>query len=179
MARKLLDVKPLSTHAFAFDNAMDAYGLIQGGKASYVGILLMYEVEKHQEASIKIDTPAPMPLNGKLKVGFVGAGNYASLHLLPHLQRHDDVRLTTLVTATGMNAKQKAKKFKFSSGTTDYNALLSDGMSDSVFIATRHGKHAEFTVKALHENKNVFVEKAACGLTRTVAGGDGGLSNCE
>ena len=159
MARKLLDVKPLSTHAFKFDEAMDAYGLIQSGKAPYVGILLMYEVEKHQEASVKIGTPSPIPSSGKLHVGFVGAGNYASLHLLPHLQQHDQVRLTTLVTATGMNAKQKAQKFKFESGTTDYQALLSDGLSDSVFIATRHGKHAEFTVQALAANKNVFVEK--------------------
>ena len=159
MARKLLNVKPLSTHAFTFDEAMDAYGLIQDGKASYVGILLMYEVDKHQEAIVKIDNPSPIPSEGTLRVGFVGAGNYASLHLLPHLQRHNDVRLTTLVTATGMNAKQKAKKFKFESGTTDYDALVADGVSDSVFIATRHGKHAEFTIKALQAHKNVFVEK--------------------
>jgi len=159
MARKLLDVKPLTTHLFSVDNALDAYNMIQAGKKPFVGILLSYDVEKHQKATVQVAKADALPLNGKLRMGFVGAGNYASLHLLPHLQKNSKVKLTTLVTATGMSAKQKAKKFKFASGTTEFEELLKDDKTNAVGIATRHGSHADFTVRALEAGKHVFVEK--------------------
>lgn len=159
MARKLLDVKPLTTHLFSVDDALDAYKMIQTAKKPFVGILLSYDVEKHQKATVQVAKADALPLNGKLRMGFVGAGNYASLHLLPHLQKNPKVKLTTLVTATGMSAKQKAKKFKFASGTTEFEELLKDDKTNAVGIATRHGSHADFTVRALEAGKHVFVEK--------------------
>ena len=159
MDRKLLDVKPLTTHLFSVDDALDAYKMIQAAKKPFVGILLSYDVEKHQQATVQVAKADALPLNGKLRMGFVGAGNYASLHLLPHLQKNPKVKLTTLVTATGMSAKQKAKKFKFASGTTEFEELLKDDKTNAVGIATRHGSHADFTIRALEAGKHVFVEK--------------------
>ena len=159
MDRKLLDVKPLTTHLFSLDEALKAYDMIKAGKEPYVGILLSYDVEKDQKATVQVPNREALPLNGKLRMGFAGAGNYASLHLLPHLQRNPDVTLTTLVTATGMNAMQKAKKFKFASGTTEFDELLKDENTNAVGIATRHGSHADFTARALEAGKHVFVEK--------------------
>ena len=159
MDRKLLDVKPLTTHLFSLEDALAAYDMIKAGKEPFVGILLSYEVEKQQKAAIEVPDRKALPLNGKLRMGFAGAGNYASLHLLPHLRKNPDVRLTTLVTATGMNAMQKAKKFKFASGTTEFEEVLKDPDTNAVGIATRHGSHAEFTVRALQAGKHVFVEK--------------------
>ena len=152
-------MKPLTTHLFSVDDALDAYKMIQAAKKPFVGILLSYDVEKHQKATVQVAKADALPLNGKLRMGFVGAGNYASLHLLPHLQKNPKVKLTTLVTATGMSAKQKAKKFKFASGTTEFEELLKDDKTNAVGIATRHGSHADFTIRALEAGKHVFVEK--------------------
>jgi predicted dehydrogenase len=95
----------------------------------------------------------------ELGVGFVGAGNYASLYLIPHLQKNSGTKLIGLVTATGMNAQQKADKFGFDYCTTDLQPLLDDESINAVFIATRHSTHAEFATRALEAGKHVFVEK--------------------
>ena len=159
MAQGKLDVRRLTTHTFPFEQAIEAYDLIQAGKEPYVGIVLSYDVEKAQKATVQVKpAQAHTPSDG-LAVGFVGAGNYATLHLIPRLQKHADVRLKGLVTATGLNAQKQANKFGFAYCTTDIQPVLEDETIDAVFIATRHSTHAEYTVRALQAGKHVFVEK--------------------
>ena len=158
MADGALDVKALTTHQFTFDNALDAYELIQDGDEPHVGIVLEYDTEQTHDEVVRIRSATHVPTD-QLGVGFVGAGNYASLHLLPHVQDHDRAALIGLVTATGMNAQQKADKFGFEYCTTDLQPLLDDESIDTIFIATRHSTHAEFATRALEAGKHVFVEK--------------------
>ncbi len=159
MSRGCLDVKPLTTHRFPIDRALEAYELIREGKEPYVGIVLTYDVDRPQSPVVRIRPAEAHTPKDRLGVGFVGAGNYAALHLLPHLQKDNHVRLQGLITATGLNAKQKADKFGFAYCATDLQAVLDDEAVDAVFIATRHGAHADFTVRALEAGKHVFVEK--------------------
>ena len=159
MAQGKLDVRQLTTHTFSFEQATEAYDLIQEDKEPYVGIILSYDVEKEQEAIVRLKPAQAHTPSGGLEVGFVGAGNYATLHLIPRLQKHADVRLKGLVTATGLNAQKQANKFGFAYCTTDVQQVLEDDAVDAVFIATRHSTHAEYTVQALQAGKHVFVEK--------------------
>ena len=160
MAEGKLDVKTLTTHRFPFGEALQAYELIQKGGEPYVGIVLEYDVEKPQEPVLRLRTPASTHApTDRLRVGFVGAGNYAARFLIPHLQKDSNAGLAGLVTATGLNARQKADKFNFDYCTTDVQVLLDDDAVDAVFIGTRHSTHAEFAVRALEAGKHVFVEK--------------------
>ena len=159
MARKRLNVKALTTHHFDFDKALDAYAMINEGKKPYVGIVLTYDVEREQGPVVHLSKSKLGDSKRELGVGFVGAGNYAALHLLPHLKKNPRVQLQGLVTATGLNAQQKAEKFEFNYCTTDIEPLLEDGAIDALFIATRHSTHADYTIKALNAGKHVFVEK--------------------
>ena len=160
MAEGRLDVHTLTTHRYPFDRALQAYELIQEGKEPYVGVLLEYDVEKPQEPVVRLrEVATPHAPSGTLRVGFVGAGNYAARFLIPHLQKASDVELAGLATATGLNAQQKADKFGFAYCTTDVQALLNDEAIDAVFVGTRHSTHAEFAVRALEVGKHVFVEK--------------------
>ena len=159
MARGRLDVKPLTSHRFSIDRALDAYDLIKSAKEPYVGIVLEYDVEKTHEPVVQVKSAAPHRSKDVVGVGFVGAGNYAALHLLPHLQKDAGVRLEGLVTATGLNAQQKADKFGFRYCATEIDPLLSDENVDAIFIATRHSTHADFAARALAAGKHVFVEK--------------------
>ncbi|MBF0289977.1 MAG: bi-domain-containing oxidoreductase [SAR324 cluster bacterium] len=159
IAQQRLDVQSLTTHHFAFEEAMTAYDLVQKAKEPYVGIILDYDTEKEHEDVIRIKPKAENPAKEQLGVGFVGAGNYAALHLIPHLQKEDQVRLEGLVTATGINAKQKADKFGFAYCTTKIEAIIKDPNIDTIFIATRHSTHTDFTIQALNAGKHVFVEK--------------------
>jgi predicted dehydrogenase len=159
MAGGRLDVRSLTTHRFPFGQALSAYHLIQEGGRSYVGILLDYDASKPQEKVVSVRPSAPAPAKDEIGVGFVGAGNYAALHLLPHLRGCAGVRLRGLVTATGLSARQKADKFGFAYCATDIGAVLEDESVDAVFIATRHSTHADYTIRALEAGKHVFVEK--------------------
>ncbi len=165
IAEGRLDVGALTTHRFPIERAADAYALIQEGSEPYLGIALTYDVEKEQDPVVRLRpaTTRPAQVNGHvrgpLRVGMVGAGNYAAQKLLPPLQKEAAVDLSGLVTSTGSNAQQKADKFGFAFCTTDLGALLQDADTDAVFIATRHSTHADFTVRALEAGKHVFVEK--------------------
>lgn len=159
MAEDKLDVEALTTHQYPFEEALDAYDLIQNGTEPHVGILLDYDVEQPQDEVIRVQSEATHVPTDQLGVGFVGAGNYASVHLIPHVRDHARASLVGLTTATGMSAQQKADKFGFDYCTTDLQPLLDDERIDALFIATRHSTHAEFATRALEAGKHVFVEK--------------------
>lgn len=159
IAERRLDVRSLTTHYFPLKDAMAAYELIQNGSEPYVGVVLQYDLDTPQEKTVIVRPLQASKGKDTLGVGFVGAGNYAALHLLPHLKKQSDVQLLGLVTATGLNAQQKASKFGFSYCATDIQAVLDDSSVDTLFIATRHSTHADFTIRALEAGKHVFVEK--------------------
>jgi predicted dehydrogenase len=94
-----------------------------------------------------------------VRLAFVGAGNYATSMLLPHLTQRDGVELSTVVTTTALSAANAQRKFGFAEATTDLDAVLGDKSIDAVFVVTRHSSHAELTRKALQAGKAVFVEK--------------------
>src|SRR6185436_6806990 len=139
--------------------AAAAYDMIQQGNESYVGIILEYDLDRRQEKVVRATHAFEHKRIETLGVGFIGAGNYSSVHLLPHLKSSNDVQLVGLVSATGLSAKQKADKFGFSYAATEIKPLLEDDAVNVVFIGTRHSTHAEFAIAALDAGKHVFVEK--------------------
>lgn len=94
-----------------------------------------------------------------VRVGFIGAGNYASSMLLPHLATNEAVDLHKVVTTSALSAANARRKFGFSAASTDLDDLLDDDSVDAIFVVTRHSSHAELTNRALRAGKAVFVEK--------------------
>ena len=94
-----------------------------------------------------------------VRVGFIGAGNYASSMLLPHLATNEAVDLHKVVTTSALSAANARRKFGFSAASTDLDDLLDDDSVDAIFVVTRHSTHAELTNRALRAGKAVFVEK--------------------
>jgi predicted dehydrogenase len=92
-------------------------------------------------------------------MAFVGAGNYATSMLLPHLAGREGVELSAVVTTTALSGANAQRKFGFGRATTDLDAVLGDPSVDAVFVVTRHSSHATLTRKALLAGKAVFVEK--------------------
>lgn len=159
MAQKKLRVESLTSHRFPIERALEAYEMIKSGSEPYVGVALTFSEDKEIERVVRLKEPATSEAREKLRVGFVGAGNYAALHLIPHLSKRSDVVLRGLATATGANARRKADKFGFEYCAADYDELLGDEAIDAIFIATRHRTHADYAVAALEKGKRVFVEK--------------------
>lgn len=160
MAQDKLDVEGLTTHRFPFERALDAYDLIQDEEGeSHLGVLLEYELDREPPGRIRIQTGGAARTLESLGIGFVGAGSYATTHLLPHLGNQDQVRLIGLVSGSGASARASAEKFGFSYCASTVEELIADEEIDALFIATRHATHAELVVRALRAGKHVFVEK--------------------
>jgi polar amino acid transport system substrate-binding protein len=163
MAQGRLDVKPLITHRFPINDALKAYDLVTAkAKGRFVGIVIEYpslakDEERTRRIQIKPSTGALSALKETV-VGFVGAGNFAQSHLLPHLMR-PGIRLKGVVTAKPVNAKSVARKFGFELCTTDPAEILDDPEINTVIIATRHDTHAALVTAGLERKKHVFVEK--------------------
>lgn len=158
----------LVTHRLAFDDALDAYPLLEGklpkGRTldpKYLGILLEYSKDAPLERAVRCGE-ATGSGDDEIGVCFIGAGNFARGVLLPHLTKLRGVRLTGVCTSTGKSAQQTARHFKFGLATTDPAALLEMDHTDAVFIATRHDSHASLVGAALRAGKHVFVEKPLC-----------------
>ena len=158
----------LVTHRLAFDDALDAYALIEGKlpkdsdlDPKYLGILLEYATNAPLDRTVR-RCDAVGSDGDEVGVSFIGAGNFAKGVLLPHLTRRNDVRLTGVCASTGKSAQQAAQRYRFGLATTDPAALLAQDDTDVVFIATRHGSHASLASAALRAGKHVFVEKPLC-----------------
>jgi predicted dehydrogenase/threonine dehydrogenase-like Zn-dependent dehydrogenase len=151
-----INLKPLITHVFDIENAVEAYDIILGKKKEmFVGILLKYSEDTVLQQK-KI-----FPVNGssvnRPVIGFIGAGSFAQSYLIPNVISFGEA--STVVTRTGINAKNVAGKFKFKKFSTDPADILHDSGINTVFIATQHDTHAEYVLKAIENNKNIFVEK--------------------
>jgi predicted dehydrogenase/threonine dehydrogenase-like Zn-dependent dehydrogenase len=160
----------LVTHRIAFDDALDAYALLEGKlpeesklERKYLGILLDYPEDAPLERTLRRkDSAATGTGSTQIGVGFLGAGGFAKAILLPHLTKIDGIKLSGVCTSTGKSAQQTADRFKFGLATTDSKQLLADDATQAVFIATRHASHAGLTCEALRAGKHVFVEKPLC-----------------
>lgn len=161
LASGRLDVKPLITHRYAFEDAPEAYKSLTDDP-SVLGLLLRYSspVEQRTIRSVPLKPVAALP-SGKPVVGFIGAGNYASRMLIPAFKAAG-AQLQSIVTAGGVNGVIHGEKAGFAEASTDLDAMLGNSAINTVAIVTRHDTHARFVVQSLKAGKHVFVEKPLC-----------------
>lgn len=173
LAGDRLDVSPLIDGMFPVTEATDVYSRLSSGELRGIGFLFEYDDADPAAASQLVtvpqaaglsDSPAQTPSRRRpstapIRIGFIGAGNYASTMLLPHLAKLDGVQLAHVATTTALSAANAQRRFGFATMSTDADALLSDESIDAVFVVTRHHAHARQVCTALEHGKAVFVEK--------------------
>jgi predicted dehydrogenase/threonine dehydrogenase-like Zn-dependent dehydrogenase len=158
-----LDVKPLITHRFAFENAPQAYELITGKKKEpFLGVVLTYSESatgEVQSATGKYRTPRTASRAAHVALGVLGAGNFASAVMLPALQKVGKIEFIGILSGSGLSAAHAAQKFGFQYTAESLDQILDDPQINTVAILTRHDLHAEQAIAALRAGKHVFVEK--------------------
>ncbi len=167
-----LDLAPLASGTFPVGEAAEVYERLGSGSLTGVGYLFAYGGNEAPPAPIRTANPpltgaregtlgprARTPVHGPVRLGFIGAGNYATSMLLPHLARADDVTLARVATSRSLSSVNAQRKFNFDAAGTDSRAVLEDESIDAVFVVTRHHSHADFVCRALRAGKAVFVEK--------------------
>jgi predicted dehydrogenase/threonine dehydrogenase-like Zn-dependent dehydrogenase len=166
-----LDVAPLISRVADFDTAVETYEALGSGDLKAVAVLFRYPDAPARPALVvqpraqgasgpRASRPAaPLPAGRPVRLAFIGAGNYASSMLLPHLTGREDVELRQVVTTTALSGANARRKFGFASVSTDVEPLLEDPDVDAVAVVTRHSSHAALAARALRAGKAVFVEK--------------------
>lgn len=155
------DFDELTTHRFSIDDAPAAYEAVLDASRLVVGAVLEYPAIPSAARSLDLTTPKPAVTRreGAIRIGLIGAGNFATATLLPALKATGDVELAGVVTAGGLRAGDVATRFGFSYAAGEPADLFGDAGIDAVMIATRHDTHAELVSAAIAAGKHVFVEK--------------------
>ncbi|MFE0901522.1 zinc-dependent alcohol dehydrogenase, partial [Streptomyces smyrnaeus] len=111
LARGSVDVDPLVSHIAAFDDAVETYQRLKDGDLKAVAVLFSYPEQAAEAAAPAVAVPAvkvrptpARPARTPVRLAFVGAGNYATSMLLPHLAQRDGVELSAVVTTTALSA---------------------------------------------------------------------------
>jgi len=170
IARGEIEVSSLVSGVFPVEQASTVYQDLSSGSLAAVGVLLDYSAPEASPAegqpaaasrTVVASKPSvPRATGGKqLVAGFIGAGNYASSMLLPHLARLDTVQLAHVTTTRSLSAVNAQRRFGFTTASTGVDAVLGDESLDAIFIVTRHHTHADLVCRALETGKAVFVEK--------------------
>ena len=162
MARRRLDIGALVTHRFDIAEARRAYDVIDGTtKEPHLALLIRYapdDVAAEAPPAPVIAPASSAPRGEQLRIGLIGAGNFAKAFLLPAFQAQPGVRLQVVCTASGVSAAAVAKKYD-ARATSRVEDVFDDPSVDLVMIATRHDTHADYVVRALDAGKAVYVEK--------------------
>ena len=160
-----LKLAPLVTHNFDVSDALTAYELIGGErKEPYLGIVIRYRPDEAPlEAlprTIDYSDKQPEPARSdELRLGILGAGNFAKAFLLPAFAAQPGVSFRAICTASGVSAAAVAKKYRIPSATADRERVFTDAALNGLLIASRHDSHAEYVRRGLQAGKTVYVEK--------------------
>jgi polar amino acid transport system substrate-binding protein len=162
IAQGRLAVPQLITHRFAFNEAIQVFDRIATGELSHaVGIVFEYP---EPDPGVVALQPRTMVFGGErprraVRLGQIGAGNYAKSMLMPYFRGIGDLGLDGICTTRGANAEVLARRYGFRKATTDPAELLRDADINAIMIATRHDSHARYAAAALEAGKHVYVEK--------------------
>lgn len=156
-----LDIQPLISHRFPIDQAVQAYDMITAASEPFLGVLMTYDVDADPDQAlqaVRIDTQPSTP-ETNVRLGAVGAGNFASAVMFPTLKKTPGVSLEGVVSGAGLKSAQAGQRFGFRYAAAQIDDLLQDKNINTLAILTRHDLHAPQTMAALKAGKHVFCEK--------------------
>ncbi len=161
MATGAFDPLALVTHRYDFERAPEAYEMIAARSESFCGILVEYP-DQRPAAVTSVALNSGTSTEGKIGIGFVGAGSFAQSFLLPTFRDDSRTALGPIFTRTGLTAADVGGRQGFTEAVGSAEAVVNHADAQAVVIATRHDQHGPLTLAALEAGKHVFVEKPLC-----------------
>lgn len=165
VGKNMIDMDLIVSQPVDFEKAEEVYSALATNSEA-LGLVFKHESSTDRENLKDILAWPELSSVGKQSVesddaniGVIGAGNYASSMLLPHLASDDRVKLKSVATSSSLSAKNSARKFGFESSTTNYDHIIESDDVSTILIATRHSSHVNLVCEGLEAGKNVYVEK--------------------
>lgn len=100
-------------------------------------------------------------MTDKVRIGFIGAGWWATSNHMPMLAARDDVELSAVCRLGRAELETVRDRFNFRFATEDYRELLEQPL-DGVVVASPHSLHYTHARAALERGLHVMVEKPMC-----------------
>lgn len=164
LAQKRMDVSDLITHEIPFEDAEKAYEMITENPRHerYIGVLLKYSENREKWRNTIRSPKKKRESGGKLRLGLIGAGNFARSTMLPVMKETGKYEFVGLATTGGVGGAQANDATPFRYTTNNYKKLLADPEIDLIAVSTQHNSHAKFVIEALNAGKHVYCEKPLC-----------------
>lgn len=162
VAKQSISVEPLITHRFPIASAERAYEIVTGPESRRaLAIVLEYAAAEATVGAgrLELKPRASTATATPLRLGVIGAGQFAKGILLPHFLKRKEVRFVGLCTASGLTSRRPAERYGAEYCTSDPSEILQDPHVNTVVIATRHDQHASLVAEAIRAGKAVFCEK--------------------
>ena len=169
LANGTVDVGAMIEDAFPIKDVAKAFQAVSGSERPLM-VLLHYgnppqnvDSEGYKPSTLEIKRPNTIHSNGRIRVGIIGAGNFAIGMHLPNLKKlADKYDIRAICNRTGHKAADIAERFGAAYATTDYKKILEDPEIDLTMICTRHNLHGQMVMESLRAGKHTFVEKPLC-----------------
>ncbi len=162
---KKLAVAKLATQEFHIEDVAKAYEEIKAKRA--LGVILKYT----PKSDISFIPAVKKPFKDKnivfpfftqkqmVRVGFIGAGGFAQVKLLPIVSKVEGVKIAAIVDANVTNAENTSRTYGAAVSLVNDTELFTKDIIDAVVIASPHIFHCDQIIEALEHGKAVFVEK--------------------
>ncbi len=103
-----------------------------------------------------------MTAHSKARLGFIGAGWWATANHMPLLAKRSDVELTAVCRLGAAELEQVQKEFGFRYATENAEELVQFPDLDGVIVSSPHTLHYEHARLALDKGLHVMCEKPMC-----------------
>ncbi|MET7495740.1 bi-domain-containing oxidoreductase [Streptomyces sp900116325] len=157
-----LGLESLALRIFAVEEAAEAYRVLNTERPRRsVALLLRYpgtaEVTEPPRRQDKPATWSPPAVDARIAA--IGAGNFATKMLFPHLRRERGVSFSWVASARGLTAVQQSRRWGFRSVAESAEHGLASGDADCVMVLSRHDSHGRYAAEVLRRGVALYCEK--------------------
>ena len=153
-----ISIQDLITSEIDFEESPEVYNSFNSEEKP-LSVLIRYDLKS--EPKIQFEKNDIVPENNqKIKVGVIGAGNFASTTIIPLLKElRKSCQVLGIASSGGLSSETLAKNFKIKNKYSTEDEIFESDEIDAVFVLTQHFNHADLVIKAINAGKAVYVEK--------------------
>ena len=158
LSQDQISIQDLITKEVEFTESPDIYTSFNSEEKP-LSVLLRYDIKTQPKIQFENNELIPEK-NKKIKIGLIGAGNFASTTIIPILKDlKKSCQILGVASSGGLSSEALAKNFKIKNKYQTEDEIFESDEIDAVFVLTQHFNHADLVIKSINSGKAVYVEK--------------------
>ena len=158
LSQDQISIQDLITKEVEFTESPDIYTSFNSEEKP-LSVLLRYDIKTQPKIQFEKNESIPEN-NKKIKIGLIGAGNFASTTIIPILKElKKSCQILGIASSGGLSSEVLAKNFKIKNKYQTEDEIFESDEIDAVFVLTQHFNHANLVIKSINSGKAVYVEK--------------------